>query len=150
MNAVHGGAAPRQGCARRPQAVPAGDEREGANLEQPDSGKAAGAPYLFQRIDPTRGPRYKSGMTPTPGALRLRIDRESAALARRRAPPHGRERPDLRRARPGLAQSHDSFPVDASGPAGLRASTPPAPPTPSTPSTLAHQCRPIDVDARLH
>ena len=32
----------RQGCARRPQAVPEGDEREGANLEQPDSGEAAG------------------------------------------------------------------------------------------------------------
>jgi len=30
----------RQGCARRPQAVPEGDEREGANLEQPDSGES--------------------------------------------------------------------------------------------------------------
>jgi len=28
----------RQGCARRPPAVPEEDEREGANLEQPDSG----------------------------------------------------------------------------------------------------------------
>jgi len=43
--------APRQGCARRLQAVPAGDEREGANLEQPDSGEAAGAPmrHVCQR-----------------------------------------------------------------------------------------------------
>ena len=34
----------RQGCARGPQALPAGDEREGANLEQPDTGNAGGAP----------------------------------------------------------------------------------------------------------
>lgn len=34
----------RQGCARGPQALPAGDEREGANLEQPDTGDAGGAP----------------------------------------------------------------------------------------------------------
>lgn len=34
----------RQGCARGPQALPAGDEREGANLEQPDTGRAGGAP----------------------------------------------------------------------------------------------------------
>ena len=39
---------PRQGYARRPQAVPGGDEREGANLEQPDSGEAGGAPNPTQ------------------------------------------------------------------------------------------------------
>ncbi len=46
--------APRQGCARRPRAVPAGDEREGANLEQPDSGEAAGAPSHGLTHDPSR------------------------------------------------------------------------------------------------
>jgi len=48
----------RQGCARLAQPVPEGDEREGANLKQPDSGEAGGAPKAarahasFNRINP--------------------------------------------------------------------------------------------------
>jgi len=40
----------RQGCARLAQPVPAGDEREGANLEQPDSGEAGGAPRCVMAL----------------------------------------------------------------------------------------------------
>jgi len=52
--------APRQGCARRLQAVPAGDEREGANLEQPDSSEAAGAPFMASPVALAFSLHYRS------------------------------------------------------------------------------------------
>lgn len=49
-DAVRGPQALRQGCARRPQAVPAGDERGCANLEQPGPGHAGETP-AFGSVD---------------------------------------------------------------------------------------------------
>ena len=84
----------RPGCARRPQAVPEGDEREGANLEQPDSGEAGGAPCHFRAS--SQGLSSATNPAKSGRIIRFRVDRQIAERAHQIVSARRMELPNVR------------------------------------------------------